>query len=130
MPSKPRSEWSASYRRRVERGEARGLSKQAARGHKPEEHKTRESRAREQGRLTASDKAWLARQAARIDSSANPQRWEAAVAAFTALSPDERFEIREAQRRRERDRRFALLYGVYPVNELSPLLLSSRSGLR
>lgn len=41
MAIKPRESWSASYRKRIERAEAAGKSRQAARGHKPREHVTR-----------------------------------------------------------------------------------------
>lgn len=52
MASKPRDQWSPAYRRRVERAEAQGKTRQEARGHKPPpgqtEHgarRVRESRA-------------------------------------------------------------------------------------
>jgi hypothetical protein len=38
MATKPRSEWTAAYRRRVERAEAAGKTRQAARGHVVREH--------------------------------------------------------------------------------------------
>jgi hypothetical protein len=41
MARKPRAEWSDAYRRRIERAEAKGRTRQEARGHKKEEHKTR-----------------------------------------------------------------------------------------
>lgn len=41
MAKKPRSQWSAAYRRRVERAERAGKSRQQARGHRPREHITR-----------------------------------------------------------------------------------------
>jgi hypothetical protein len=46
VAAKPRSEWSAGYRQRIERGEARGLTRQQARGHfvAGGEHKTRVQR--------------------------------------------------------------------------------------
>lgn len=43
MARKPRSQWSPDYRRRVERAEALGLSRQAARGHRPREHVSRKA---------------------------------------------------------------------------------------
>lgn len=39
--SKPRDQWSQEYRKRVERAEAKGLTRQQARGHKPKENVTR-----------------------------------------------------------------------------------------
>jgi hypothetical protein len=44
MASKPRSEWSAAYRKRIESGERRGMSRQAARGKPPSEHVQRAAR--------------------------------------------------------------------------------------
>ena len=41
MAIKPRSQWSDSYRRRIERAEAKGISKQKARGHAAKEHASR-----------------------------------------------------------------------------------------
>jgi hypothetical protein len=41
MATKPRSEWTAAYRRRVERAEAAGKTRQAARGHVVREHARR-----------------------------------------------------------------------------------------
>lgn len=41
MARKPRSQWSAAYRRRVERAERAGKTRQQARGHRPREHVTR-----------------------------------------------------------------------------------------
>jgi hypothetical protein len=45
MARKPREQWTEAYRRRVERAEKAGLSRQAARGHKePQEYKRRAAR--------------------------------------------------------------------------------------
>ena len=44
MAKKSRAEWSDAYRRRVERAEAAGKSRQAARGHKAKEHVARKDR--------------------------------------------------------------------------------------
>ncbi len=52
MATKPRNEWSAAYRRRVERAEAAGKTRQAARGHRAAEHRTRRPR----GALTTQQK--------------------------------------------------------------------------
>jgi hypothetical protein len=43
MARKPRSQWSPAYRRRMESAEARGLTRQQARGHRPHEHVTRKA---------------------------------------------------------------------------------------
>jgi hypothetical protein len=40
---KPRSQWSKAYRRRIERAEAQGKSRQAARGHSRREHVSRKA---------------------------------------------------------------------------------------
>ena len=134
MATKPRSEWTAAYRRRVESAEQRGLSRQAARGHRPQEHRTRETRARETGRLTEAEKRWLKAQQRRINfagsSEAGKQRWDAAVAAFTAMTPDERWAVRIQQLQRQKNRTYGAIYSPHYGDELSPLYLSSRSGLR
>lgn len=134
MASKPRSQWSPAYRRRVESAERRGLTKQQARGHKPQEHITRAQRAREAGRLTESDKRWLKRQQNRIGydrtSPEGRQRWAAAVKAFEALTPEERFNVKAMQKDREKNTYYADLYAPMYGAELTPLYLSSRSGLR
>lgn len=48
MARKPREQWSAAYRKRIESAERRGLSRQEARGHKPRagrsEHQQRQER--------------------------------------------------------------------------------------
>ena len=51
MARKPRSEWSESYRRRVESAERRGLTRQQARGHGGEAERG-ESRTRRQRRAS------------------------------------------------------------------------------
>lgn len=53
MSGKPRSEWSEAYRRRVERAEAAGKTRQQARGHREKEHVHR----RERERRVAAEKA-------------------------------------------------------------------------
>ena len=68
MAKKPKSELSEAYRRRIERAEAKGLSRQAARGHKAGEHITRkEHRLKPQqtasGQLTGTQKGQLTRYA-------------------------------------------------------------------
>ena len=49
MARKPPDQLSAAYRRRIERAEARGVSRQAARGHKPREHVARAAWERAEG---------------------------------------------------------------------------------
>lgn len=86
MAGKPRSEWSDTYRKRVERAEAAGKSRQAARGHRGGEHVTRRTNkglpppaprkskretqsdrnARSIGALTQADKSYVRRQVAGI----------------------------------------------------------------
>lgn len=63
MPGKPRSQWSPAYAARVARAEAKGLTRQAARGHKAKEHVTRaeanKAKADLLGGLTARDRAYV-----------------------------------------------------------------------
>jgi hypothetical protein len=77
MARKPRSQWSPAYRKRIERAEAKGQSRQAARGHKG----GREHIARKAAKgLTPSQSAKVAkfaREQARKDDN-NPDPDEAA----------------------------------------------------
>lgn len=134
MASKPRSQWSPAYRKRIESAERRGLEGTAKRGHKPAEHRTRAERARAEGRLTEADKRWLKRQQNRVKydetNALGRERWANAVAQFAAMTPEERYKVRVFQRERERSINYASIYAPHPDNVLSPLYLSSRSGLR
>lgn len=59
MAVKPRDQWSEAYRRRIERAEAAGKTRQQARGHKEKEHiarKERELREATTGKLTTYQK--------------------------------------------------------------------------
>lgn len=61
MAGKDRSQWSESYRRRIERAEAAGKTRQQARGHRQAEHVSRATRNAERkeqfGVLTAKERA-------------------------------------------------------------------------
>ena len=76
MAQKPRSEWSEAYRRRVERAEAQGKTRQAARGHKAREHVARAQRSKQAGKLTSADrqlvKRFATRQAYRMEVAFAP----------------------------------------------------------
>lgn len=56
MAIKPKAQLSEAYRRRVERAEAKGLTRQAARGHKAKEHIARKEREVNLGLLTSSQR--------------------------------------------------------------------------
>lgn len=101
MATKPRSEWSAAYRRRIERGEARGFSKQRARGHGTprsisgiSEYRVRTERAIAAGRLTPSERAWLARRAIATSRVISRAHFQAFQDHYTARQRD---QIRELQ---------------------------------
>lgn len=125
---------SEAYAKRQASSQARGKTRQQARGHKEHEHRTREQRAQAAGRLTEADKRWLKRQQNRIkvneSSALGRERWARAIAEFAAMSPDQRFEVRREQQERQRSMNYASMYPPHPDNVLSPLYLSSRSGLR
>ena len=59
MATKPRSQWSEAYRRRIERAEAAGKSRQAARGHVSREHVSRKAREVAKTGTTSSQKAQI-----------------------------------------------------------------------
>lgn len=125
---------SEAYAKRVASGEARGLSKQRSRGHVEREHILRFQRDIESNRLTQAEKRWLKQQQARINyvgsSEAGKERWAAAVEVFTALTPEERWTVRVAQMQRQKNTNYATIYPPAYGDELSPMYLSSRSGLR
>lgn len=56
MAAKPSSQWSDAYRRRMERAEAQGKTRQQARGHKAKEHVERKAREVSLGMLTSSQR--------------------------------------------------------------------------
>jgi len=66
VAKKPLSDLSAAYRRRIERAEAKGLSRQQARGHKAKEHVFRNAREIEKTGFTNSQSRtiykWYGRQ--------------------------------------------------------------------
>jgi hypothetical protein len=107
MARKPRSEWTPEYRRRVERGEAKGLSRQAIRGHTRGEHIQRKAAAG----LTASQSGAIGRfarqQAARRGSDPDEavnrlKQWarDKGFARFEALR-GKRDERNQQKRQRE-----------------------------
>ena len=65
MATKSRDQWSAAYRRRIERAEALGKSRQQARGHRAQEHVIRRERERQReiatGELTTAEKQRIKR---------------------------------------------------------------------
>ena len=125
---------SEAYSKRIASGEARGISRQRTRGHVEREHVVRAQRAIAAGRLTESDKRWIAQQKARVNyagaSEAGKARFDAAVAEFTASSPEERWAVRVQQMQREKNVQYAIVYPPMYGDVLSPMYLSSRSGLR
>lgn len=76
MARKPLDQLSPAYRRRVEKAEAQGKSRQQARGHKQAEHKSRALHNRERGELTSAERQEVRRfankQAARASKDAGP----------------------------------------------------------
>lgn len=59
MASKPRSEWSEAYRRRMESAERRGLTGAAKRGHKAHEHIERRAKEKAKTGYTPSQNAQI-----------------------------------------------------------------------
>jgi hypothetical protein len=125
---------SVAYAKRIASAEARGIPRQQARGHVEREHVVRAERARTAGKLTSAEKEWLKRQQARVGfdvaSEAGKLRFEGAVKAFTAMTPAERDAVRAEQRQRQKSPSYASFYPPGYGYILSPLYLSSRSGLR
>lgn len=95
---------SDGYRRRIERrlgmtmeeAKRQGISLAAARGHKPNEHRTRKQRAIARGDLTEDQRVYLRRQSQR---SQNPEAWLLAELAFRQANHDHRETLRLEQHR-------------------------------
>src|SRR5215469_15701488 len=104
-------EYSAAYRRRIERSlgmsieaaRERGISFQKARGHVPREKALLEARRRERGDFTDPERAFLKRQLAKEarwrPSHEQSERAAHATAVFRGMSPDQRAQVMAAQRR-------------------------------
>lgn len=112
MARKPREFWSDAYRRRVERGEARGLSRQQARGHVQREFATRVERAVAAGRnapLSSQDYRFLRQQEGRTNNEyqtvfgvsvmrrSREIRTSAARELYERLTPEQRSFVRHKQ---------------------------------
>ena len=82
MAKKPRSQWTEAYRKRIERGEAKGLSRQAARGKPLREHEERKRFEEEREELgetvTTPHKTAIKRYLARIN---NPKGYDVVLEA-------------------------------------------------
>lgn len=74
MAIKPRENLSPAYLRRIERAEAKGLSRQAARGHKQHEHIERKQKEVAKSGLTSGQKAQIKKYTARQVDRNNQQR--------------------------------------------------------
>ena len=120
MATKPRSEWSAAYRRRIERAEAAGKSRQSARGHKSHEHverKQREARQRDAlGVPTTAERAAIrkfAREQAQR-TGLDPTELGNDMIAYATSRGIDRFKVEMArQRAAARDYRSQLRRGTY-----------------
>jgi hypothetical protein len=125
---------SIAYSKRIASAEARGIPRQRGRGHVEKEHIERAQRDRDAGKLTSAEKEWLKRQAKRVGyDTANQDgrdRFDKAVAEFTAQTPLERDAVRAEQKQRQKSVSYASIYPPGYGMILSPLYLSSRSGLR
>lgn len=123
-----------AYAKRIASGEARGQTKQQSRGKPAQEHIRRRERDIAAGRLTQDDKRWIDGQKRRVNysgaSEAGKARMDAAIEAFKAMTPEERWSVRLAQMQRQKNRTYGTIYAPHYGDELSPLYLSSRSGLR
>jgi hypothetical protein len=109
MASKPRSEWTPEYRRRVERGEAKGKSRQEARGKRAGEHIERKRREIAKTGLTSSRKASIdkfARKQANRAGSGDPDEAVKRLRQWVAEKGFDRFrELRATVDRRHRQKR-------------------------
>jgi hypothetical protein len=104
--AKPRKQWSAAYRKRIEHAEAKGLSRQAARGHRAKEHVTR----KEMFGLSAAQSSAVGRfaraQARRDENYPDPDRAAAALKAWVKEKGYRKFEkLRDLNAKRHAEKR-------------------------
>jgi hypothetical protein len=108
VASKPRSEWTEAYRRRIERAEARGKSHQQARGHVAKEHVVRREHERAEvakhGGLTSPQRAAIRKFAAAQAVRMGEER-EDVQESMLAYSHNHGWSAFEAVRDRQRELR-------------------------
>jgi hypothetical protein len=105
MARKPRSEWSPTYRARIERGEAKGKTPQQARGHRAGEHIQRKEGKGLAPSLSARVDRF-ARQQARRAGSGDPDQAVRLLKAWTREHGARRFDALDRRvKRHEREKR-------------------------
>ena len=121
MAVKPRSEWSEAYRKRIERAEARGVSRQQARGHKAHEHIQRKQTDIARGLLTTSERQTV-RKFAREQSKRIGEDVTQAMLNWATLNGYEQFKrLRSEQRAIMRQYKSERNSGIYESRGL-PML--------
>jgi hypothetical protein len=105
MAKKPRKQWSKAYAKRIARAEAKGLSRQAARGHKAREHVSRkEAKGLTPSQSAAVDK--FARKQAKRTKGADPDAAASVLKQWARDKGYERFrELRDNVKQREGEKR-------------------------
>lgn len=129
MAGKDRSTWSEAYRRRIERAEAAGKSRQSARGHKQREHVQRKAREISLGYLTSSQRQsvrkFAAEQAKR--SGDDVKTTQAAMLEWATLQGFARFQqFRDAVREMSGQYRRSIKRGTYESHGLGLLEMLAR----
>ena len=106
MAKKRKKKLSKAYVRRLARGKAKGLSRQAARGHKPREHVSRKQAAGLTAAQSATINRFAAKQAAKDENNPDPNAMAASLRQWVRDKGYDRFiELKDLNKQRSKETR-------------------------